>query len=105
MSPKTIWRHPAPTHDPTHKGPVLVDQKIVNEVLNAATGDTAKNLSPIMQNWCKLIVQSPHHKVGYTITPTAASGLAAFYSATARFVTMLASLPPGDAWGTGPLGT
>ena len=66
--------------------------KIINEVLNAATGDTAKNLSPIMQNWCKLIVQSPHHKVGYTITPTAASGLAAFYSDTVTFVTMLASL-------------
>ena len=32
------------------------------------------------------------------ITPTAASGLAAFYSATAKFVTLLASLPHGGAW-------
>jgi len=51
-----------------------------------------------MQNWCKFIVQSPHHKGGYAITPTAASGLAAFYSATAKFVTLLASLPHGGAW-------
>ena len=40
-----------------------------------------------MQNWCKFIVQSPHHKRGHAITLTAASGLAAFYSATAKFVT------------------
>ena len=42
--------------DPAHKGPVHVDQKIVNEVLSAATGDIAKNLSQIMLNWCKFIV-------------------------------------------------
>ena len=49
-------------------------------------GDTiAKKQTQRMQNWCKFIVQSPHHKGGYAITPTAASGLAAFYSATAKF--------------------
>ena len=52
--------------DPAHVGPVHVDQKIVNEVLSA--GDTAKNLSLIMLNWCKFIVQFPHHKGGYAIT-------------------------------------
>ena len=51
---------------PANKGPVHVDQKIVNEVLSA--GDTAKNLSLIMLNWCKFIVQFPHHKGGYAIT-------------------------------------
>ncbi len=81
-----------------------VDQKILNEVLSAATGDTiAKKQTQRMQNRCKFIVQSPHHKGGYAITPTAAtttttSGLAAFYSATAKFVTLLASLPHGGAW-------
>jgi hypothetical protein len=85
--------------DPAHIGPVHVDQKIVKEVLSAATGDTiAKKQTQRMQNWCKFIVQSPHHKGGYAITPTAASGLAAFYSATAKFVTLLASLPHGGAW-------
>ncbi len=85
--------------DPAHIGPVHVDQKIVKEVLSAATGDTiAKKQTQSMQNWCKFIVQSPHHKGGYAITPTAASGLAAFYSATARFVTLVASLSHGGEW-------
>ena len=52
----------------------------------------------LMQKWCKLKVQSPHHERGYAITPTAASGLAAFYSATSRFVAFLAILPHGGAW-------
>ena len=85
--------------DPAHICPVHVDQKILNEVLSAATGDTiAKKQTQRMQNRCKFIVQSPHHKGGYAITPTSASGLAAFYSATAKFVTLLASLPHGGAW-------
>jgi hypothetical protein len=85
--------------DPAHIGPLHVDQKIGKEVLSAATGDTiAKKQPQRMQNWCKFIVQSPHHKGGYAITPTSASGLAAFYSATAKFVTLLASLPHGGSW-------
>ena len=52
----------------------------------------------LTQNWCKLKVQSPHHEGGYVVTPTAASGLAAFYSATSRFVAFLANLPHGGAW-------
>jgi len=32
------------------------------------------------------------------ITPTAASGIAAFYSATSRFVAFLANLPHGGVW-------
>jgi hypothetical protein len=36
--------------DPAHIGPVHVDQKIVNEVLSAATGDTARNLEQTMLN-------------------------------------------------------
>ena len=40
----------------------------------------------------------PAPQGGYAITPTAASGLAAFYSAIAKFVTLLASLPQGGNW-------
>ena len=61
--------------DRAHIGPAHVDQKIVHEVL-----------------------QSPHHGGGYAITLTAASGLAAFFSATSKFVALLASLPHRDAW-------
>jgi hypothetical protein len=85
--------------EPAHIGPVHIDQKIVQEVLSAATGDTiAKKQTHHMQNWCKFIVQSPDHKGGYVITQTTASGLAAFYSATAKFVTLLTSLPHGASW-------
>ena len=49
--------------DLAHMGSVHVDQTIVKEVLSAATGDTAKHQSQHLLNWCKLSVQSPHHKV------------------------------------------
>ena len=48
--------------DHAYMGPVHVDQKIVKEVLSAATGDTAKNQNQHMLNWCKLSLQSPHHR-------------------------------------------
>ena len=81
--------------DRAHIGPASahVDNKIVQEVLRAATGDTFMHAPQLVQKWCKLKVQSPHHEGGYAITPTAASGLAAFYSATSRFVAFLANLP------------
>jgi hypothetical protein len=66
------------------KGPVHVDQKIVNEVLSAATCDITKNLSQIMLNWCKFIVQSPHHKGGYAITPKAPQGAAWVFARSRR---------------------
>ena len=78
--------------DRAHIGPAHVDQKIVHEVLRAATSDTIRVSDP-KYGWCTLKVQSPHHEGGYATTPTAASGLAAFYSATSKFVALLASLP------------
>jgi hypothetical protein len=84
--------------DPAHIGPVHVDRQIVNEVLSASTGDSTRHTELPKLNWCKLKVQSPHHEGGYAITPTAALGLAAFYSATSKFVTLRARLPHGDAW-------
>ncbi len=65
--------------------------------MRAATSDTIKESDP-NYSWYTLKVQSPHHEGGYAITPSAASGLAAFYSATSKFVVLLASLPHGDAW-------
>ena len=84
--------------DRAHIGPAHVDNKIVQEVLRAATGDTLMHAPQLVQKWCKLKVQSPHHGGEYAITPTAASGLAAFHSATSRFVAFLANLPHGGAW-------
>jgi len=84
--------------DRAHIGPAHVDNKIVQEVLRAARGDTLLQAPQLVQKWCKLKVQSPHHHGGYAITPTAASGLAAFYSATSKFVAFLANLPHGSAW-------
>jgi hypothetical protein len=84
--------------DRAHIGPAHVDNKIVQEVLRAATGDTLMHTPQLVQKWCKLKIQSPHHEGGYAVTPTAASGLAAFYSATSRFVAFLANLPHGGAW-------
>ena len=56
--------------DRAHIGPAHVDQKIVHEVLRAATSDTISVSDP-KYGWCTLKVQSPHHEGGYAITPTA----------------------------------
>ncbi len=71
--------------------------RVFHEVLCAATSDTIRVSDP-KYGWCTLKVQSQHHEGGYAITPTTASGLAAFYSATSKFVALLASLPYKDAW-------
>jgi len=57
--------------DRAHIGPAHVNNKIVQEVLRAATGDTLMHAPQLMQKWCKLKVQSPHHEGGYAVTPTA----------------------------------
>jgi len=51
--------------DRAHIGPAHVDNKIVQEVLRAATGDTLMHAPQLVQKWCKLKVQSPHHEGGY----------------------------------------
>ena len=47
----------------------------------------------IDKDWCRMIVELPHRYGGLGLTPLPASGLAAFYSATARLVSWLGSLP------------
>jgi hypothetical protein len=48
--------------------------------------------------WCRAIVELPRHKGGVGITPLPASGVAAFYSATAHLVSWLGSLPHASEW-------
>ena len=81
--------------DRAHIGPAHVDNKIVQEVLRADTCDTLMHASQLMQKWCKLKVQSPHHEGGYAVTQQQASSI---LSATSRFVAFLANLPHGVAW-------
>jgi hypothetical protein len=45
-----------------------------------------------------VIVELPHHKGGLGISPLPASGMAAFYSATAHLVSWLGSLPHASEW-------
>ena len=51
--------------------------------------------------WYRVIVELPRHKGGLGITPLPASGMAAFYSATAHLVSWLGSLPHASEWVAG----
>ena len=84
--------------DLRHIGPRHVDVKITDEVLRMATSNTHMDYTADVREWCKFIVQTPHHLGGYAITPNAASGFAAFYSATANFVRMLAGFTHKHEW-------
>ena len=67
-------------------------------MLCSATSNTHINYPQDVRDWCKFIVQTPHHLRGYAITPNTTSGLAAFYSATANFVRMLAGFTHKHEW-------
>ena len=54
-------------------------------------GSHFDTLSAHESAWCRVIVELPHHKGGLGITPLPASGMAAFYSATAQLVSWLCS--------------
>jgi len=47
------------------------------------------------------LIELPHHEGGLGITPLPASGMAAFYSATANLVSWLGSLPHASQWVAG----
>jgi hypothetical protein len=81
--------------------PVLIQSSIVHAILQRGLGDTFATLSPQELAWCSMIVELPHHKGGLGITPLQASGMAAFYSATAHLVSWLGSLPHASEWVTG----
>ena len=65
---------------------------------DAASFDT---LSVHELAWCRAIVKLSHHQGGLGITPLPASGMAAFYSATAHMVSWLGSLPHASGWVAG----
>ena len=48
--------------------------------------------------WCRVIVELPCHNGGLGITHLPASGMGAFYCATARMVSWLSSLPYASEW-------
>ena len=81
--------------------PDLIQTSIVHAILQRGLGATFATLSPHELAWCCVIVELPHHKGGLGITPLPASGMAAFYSATAHLVSWLGSLPHASEWVAG----
>jgi hypothetical protein len=64
--------------------PDLIQSSIVHAILQRGLGANFATLSAHELAWCCVIVELPHHKGGLGITPLPASGMAAFYSATAH---------------------
>ena len=81
--------------------PILVQDAIVQAILQRGLGDTYNTLPQHVLEWCRTIVELPHHEGGLAITPLQASGMAAFYSATANLVAWLQSLPHASEWVAG----
>jgi hypothetical protein len=81
--------------------PVLIQDSIVQAILQRGLGATFVTLSAHELAWCHVIVELPHHKGALGITPLPASGMAAFYSATAHLVSWLGSLPHASEWVAG----
>ena len=77
--------------------PVLIQDAIV-QAIQRGLGDTFGTLTARVLKRCRIIVELPHHEGGLGITPFQASGMAAFYSATAKLVTWLQSLPHASDW-------
>ena len=81
--------------------PVLIQDSIVQVILQHGLGATFDTLSAHELEWCRAIVELPHHQGGLGITPLPASEMAAFYSATAHMVSWLGSLPHASGWVAG----
>ena len=66
---------------------IIQDPKIHYDLLSfcqhtrRGLGDTYNTLPVHVLEWCRTIVELPHHEGGLAITPLQASGMAAFYSA------------------------
>ena len=80
---------------------ILVQDAIVLAILQRGLGDTYNTLPQHVLEWCRTIVELPHHEGGLAITPLQASGMAAFYSANANLVAWLQSLPHASEWVAG----
>ena len=51
-----------------------------------------------MQKWCKHVITLPYHLGSFGITPLVQSSKAGFYSATAKFISWLGTLPNAQFW-------
>jgi hypothetical protein len=78
--------------------PMFIQDLIVNAVLQHGLGATYDTLPAYILAWCRTIVELPHHEGGLGIAPLPASGMAAFYIATASLVSWLGSLPHASQW-------
>ena len=72
--------------DDNPAAPILVQDAIVQVILQRGLGDSYNTLPHHVLEWCRTIVELPHHEGRVAITPLQASGMAAFYSATANLV-------------------
>jgi hypothetical protein len=94
VPPDVMMKHT----DGNPAAPTLVQDAIVQAILQRGLGDTYNTLPQHDLEWCRTIVKLPHHEGGLAITPLQASGMAAFYSATANLVAWLQSLPHASEW-------
>jgi hypothetical protein len=78
--------------------PVLIQDSIVQAILQRGLRATYETLSAHELAWCRVIVESPHHKGALGITPLPASGMAAFYSAAAQMISWLSSVSHASKW-------
>ena len=81
--------------------PVFIQDSIVLAILQRGLGDTFRTLTVQELAWCLAIIELPHHQGGLGITPLPASGMAAFYRATANKVSWLGSHPHAPQWVAG----
>jgi hypothetical protein len=78
-------------------GPQHVDHAVLQSILRVGTAGTCDAWPPDVRQWCERVLQLPYHLGGFGITPLVQSGKAGFYSATAKFISWLATLPTVDA--------
>jgi hypothetical protein len=75
-----------------------VDRAVSQAILQAGTSGNFTAWPHDVQQWCERVLQLPHHLGSFGITPLVQSGKAGFYSATANFLSWLATLPNADFW-------
>ena len=74
------------------------DLAVAAEIFTKAIGDRWRSWPPGTLAWHRTTLQLPHHKGGLGLTPVCASGIAAFYSATARSVRLFSGLSNPTFW-------
>ena len=84
-----------------------VGDAIVKSILQCGTkqknrnGSSSDNWSPAVLEWHSSIIQTACHEAGFGINPNEASGIAAYYSATAQFLKWLSQLSQASIWANG----